>query len=167
MTTTVTATEPSIDLSIPLASIHRGADDLPWISFGPDVESQVAHVKLREGLWVVRSRFRPGAVIQTHRHTGPVFGFTLSGAWHYLEYADQVNRAGSYLYEPAGSTHTLAALPDSDGPADVWFAIYGANINLDADGNVESVVDGALMLSAYLAGCKRLGLPDPPVVIET
>jgi 2,4'-dihydroxyacetophenone dioxygenase len=160
-------TTSTFDLSTPLPSIHRGDDDLPWIQFGPDIASKVAHVRLRDGLWVVRSRFRPGAVIQTHRHTGPVFGFTLSGAWHYLESGDQINRAGSYLFEPAGSTHTLAALPDSDGPADVWFAIYGADINLDADGNVESVVDGALMLSAYLDGCKKLGLAEPPVVIET
>ena len=166
----MTATEqgaPTFDLSMPLPSIHRGDDDLPWVQVGPDIASKVAHVRLRDGLWVVRSRFRPGAVIQTHRHTGPVFGFTLSGAWHYLESADQINRAGSYLFEPAGSTHTLAALADSDGPADVWFAIYGANINLDDAGNVESVVDGALMLSAYLDGCKKLGLAEPPVVIET
>ena len=31
-----------------------------------------------------------------------------------------------------------------DGMTDVWFAIYGANLNLDADGNVEPVVDAGL-----------------------
>jgi 2,4'-dihydroxyacetophenone dioxygenase len=165
--TTTEPTAPAYDLSTPLPTIHRGDDDLPWVRFGPEVESKVAHVKLRDGLWVARSRIQPGAVLQTHRHTGPVFGFTLSGAWHYRESADEINRAGSYLYEPAGSTHTLQVLPDSDGPADVWFAIYGANINLDDDGNIDSVLDGALMLSAYLHGCRKLGIDDPPVVVET
>ena len=42
---------------------------------------------------------------------------------------------GSYLYEPAHSVHTLTVSKDGEG-ADVWFAIYGANVNVDADGNV-------------------------------
>jgi hypothetical protein len=95
-----------------------------------------------------------------------VLGFTLSGAWHYQESAQEINRAGSYLFEPAGSVHTLEVLPDSDGPADVWFAIWGANLNLDAEGNVELVLDGALMLSSYLSLCEQRGLGVPPVVVE-
>ena len=50
-----------------------------------------------------------------------------------------MNRAGSFLYEPAGSVHTLTVLEDD---THVWFQMYGANLNLDADGNVESVFDG-------------------------
>lgn len=164
--TTAERAAPALDLSTALPTIHRGDEELPWVRFGPDVESKLVHVRLRDGLWVARSRFQPGCVLQTHRHTGPVFGFTLSGAWHYRESAAEVNRAGSYLFEPAGSVHTLEVLPDSDGPADVWFAIYGANLNLDAAGNVESVQDGALMLAGYLRACKAMGIDNPPVVIE-
>ena len=51
-----------------------------------------------------------------------------------------MNRAGSFLYEPAGSVHTLQCIEDD---THVWFQMYGANLNLDADGNIESVVDGA------------------------
>jgi quercetin dioxygenase-like cupin family protein len=152
--------------TLPLA-LHVGADDLPFVDIGNGNLLKVIQVDVAEGLWIVENVFQANFEVQTHRHTGPVFGFTLSGAWHYRESADQINRAGSYLYEPAGSTHTLQVLPDSDGPADVWFAIYGANINLDADGNIDSVLDGALMLAAYLNGCKKHGLDTPPVVIET
>jgi 2,4'-dihydroxyacetophenone dioxygenase len=168
MTRTVTGAQPvpTLDRPTPPPTIHRGEDELPWAQMTPDIETKVAHVRHSEGLWVVRSRMQPGCVIQTHRHTGPVLGFTMAGAWHYLESADQVNRPGSYLFEPAGSVHTLAVLPDSDGPADVWFAIYGANLNLDAEGNVESVLDGATMLAAYLQGCAAQGLSTPPVVVE-
>ena len=63
-------------------------------------------------------------------------GYTTSGAWKYKEY-DYVNRAGSFLYEPAGSVHTLQCIEDDTR---VWFQMYGANLNLDDDGNVESVV---------------------------
>jgi len=149
-----------------LFATHRGDDALPWVGFGNDVETKVVHVRRSEGLWVVRSRMRPGCVLQTHRHTGPVLGFTLSGAWHYRESAQEVNRAGSYLFEPAGSVHTLEVLADSDGPADVWFAIWGANLNLDEAGNVESVLDGDLMLASYLKLCKDQSLGVPPVVVE-
>ena len=46
-------------------------------------------------------------------------------------------------------------MPDeNDGLTDVWFAIYGANLNLDADGNVESVVDAGLVRDSYFALCE-------------
>ena len=47
---------------------------------------------------------------------------------------------------------------------DVWFAIYGANLNLDADGNVELVIDAQLVLDFYLGLCAAQGVTDPPVI---
>ena len=47
----------------------------------------------------------------------------------------------------------------------MWFQMYGANLNLDADGNVESVVDGALTLAAYYMLCEAEGLPRPTVLV--
>ena len=149
----------------PVPTIHRADDDLPWVTLAPGVESKVAHVRLSEGLWVVRSRLQPGYVAQTHRHTGPVHGITFSGAWYYEESAHEVNRAGSYLFEPAGSVHTLTVAADAPEPADVWFAIWGANLNLDAAGEVESVTDAATILAAYRYMCRSAGLADPPVVV--
>ncbi len=32
---------------------------------------------------------------------------------------------------------------------DVWFAIRGANLNLDEEGNVESVLDAGAVLQIY------------------
>ena len=103
--------------------------------------------------------------MQTHKHTGPVFAYTETGAWRYLE-SDFVNTAGSYLYEPAGSVHTLVVPDDNTEPTDVFFAIHGANLNLDADGNVESVYDAGSILQAYLLLCEAQGLPRPPVVLD-
>jgi hypothetical protein len=48
---------------------------------------------------------------------------------------------------------------------DVWFAIYGANLNLDANGNVEAVIDAGLVHQFYLAACREKGLGEPPVIV--
>jgi hypothetical protein len=44
--------------------------------------------------------------------------------------------------------------------------MYGANLNLDADGNVESVTDGASALAAYYALCEAAGIPRPNVLVD-
>jgi hypothetical protein len=88
---------------------------------------------------------------------------TLSGQWKYLEYPE-VNRAGSYLYEPAGSIHTLHVPEDTEGITEVWFAIFGANLNLDADGNVEMVIDAGLIYEIYTAMAEAQGYTDLPII---
>jgi 2,4'-dihydroxyacetophenone dioxygenase len=74
-----------------------------------------------------------------------------------------VNRAGSFLYEPAGSVHTLTCV---EADTHVWFHMYGANLNLDADGNVESITDGAGTLAAYYLLCEAQGFPRPNVLTD-
>jgi len=143
-------------------AVHIGADDLPWVDIGDGSKLKVLQVKATEGLWIVQNVFQAGYTVPTHRHTGPVWGYTISGAWHYKEY-DDVNRAGSFLYEPAGSVHTLECIEDDTC---VWFQMYGANLNLDAEGNVESVFDGPGTLAAYYALCEAAGLPRPNVLTE-
>ena len=146
----------------PPNAVHIGADDLPWVDIGPGAKLKVLQVRVREGLWVVANIFPAGYAVQTHRHTGPVWGYTVAGAWKYREY-DYINRAGSFLYEPAGSVHTLECVEDETM---VWFHMYGANLNLDSDGNVESVTDGAGTLAAYYMLCEAAGLPRPNVLTE-
>ena len=145
--------------AIPKA-LHVGEADLPFVDFGDGSSMQVLQIDVEGGLWVVRTRFQPGYQVQTHKHTGEVYAFTLSGSWKYLEYPE-VNTAGSYLYEPAGSTHTLMVPASNQGVTDVFFAIFGANENLDNDGNVTSVWDAAFINMAYRALCEAQGYPAP------
>lgn len=147
---------------VPLA-LHRGEDDLPFVDLGDGSLLQLLQCDVEAGLWVIRTRFQPGYEVQTHKHTGEVFAFTLAGKWKYREYPE-VNTAGSYLFEPAGSVHTLFVPEDSEEGADVWFAIRGANLNLDADGNVEMVIDAALIRDVYLGLCEAQGLDRPDVI---
>ncbi len=142
-------------------AVHRGADELPFVEIGGGNKLKVIQVDHGLGLWIVENIFQPGYVVQTHRHTGPVYGYTTSGTWHYQEYT-YVNRAGSFLYEPAGSVHTLECLePDTQ----VWFQMYGANLNLDADGGIESVFDGPGTLEVYLALAEAEGFARPNVLV--
>jgi len=147
--------------SEPTEAVHRGAADIPWAEMGGGNKLKVLQVNEREGLWIVENVFMAGFEVQTHRHTGPVWGYTVSGAWKYKEY-DYVNRAGSFLWEPAGSVHTLQCIEDN---TQVWFHMYGVNLNLDSNGNVESVTDGASSLRGYLAMCAAQGLGVPPVIV--
>src|SRR5947209_12345819 len=143
-------------------AVHIGADELPFVDMGDGSKLKVIQVKEREGLWIVEIIFRAGYEVQRHRHTGPVYAYTTSGGWKYKEY-DYVNRAGSFLYEPAGSVHTLQCIEDDTR---VWFQIYGANLNLDENDNVVSVYDGALTLAAYYALCEAEGHARPNVLVD-
>ena len=143
-------------------AIHVGADDLPFVDIGDGSLLKVLQVKIGEGLWIIENVFQAGFEVQAHRHTGPVWGYTKSGAWKYKEY-DYVNRAGSFLYEPAGSVHTLQCIEDDTR---VWFHMYGSNLNLDDAGQVVSVVDAQVTLDAYLALAEAQGLGRPAVIVE-
>ena len=143
-------------------AVHIGKDDLPFVEIGDGNKLKVLQVKHGEGLWIVENIFQAGYEVPTHRHTGPVWGFTVSGAWKYREY-DYVNRAGSYLYEPAGSVHTLQCVEDD---TQVWFHMTGVNINLDENGDVASISDGAGTLQAYIALCEAQGFGRPDVIVE-
>jgi 2,4'-dihydroxyacetophenone dioxygenase len=142
-------------------AVHIGIDDLPFVEIGDGNKLKVIQVDERQGLWIVENIFQSGFAVQTHKHTGPVYGYTTSGAWKYKEY-EYVNRAGSFLFEPAGSIHTLTCV---ENDTRVWFQMYGANLNLDDDGNIDSVSDGAGTLAAYYALCEAQGLPRPNVVV--
>ncbi len=149
-------------IALPLA-LHRGENDLPFVPYQERATFQLLQVDIDSGLWVVRLRAEPDVTIQRHRHTGEVFAFTLQGAWKYLEYPE-INVAGSYLFEPAGSIHTLHVPKTNTVVTDVRFAIRGANLNLDDSGGVESVTDAGTVLDLYLAGCRQAGYARPDVI---
>ena len=157
----MSTTEHPTDQQLPTA-VHRGADELPFVDIGDGSKLKVIQVDAAQELWIVENVFQAGYVVQRHRHTGPVYAYTTSGAWRYQEYPE-INRAGSFLFEPTGSVHTLECLEDG---THVWFHMYGQNLNLDADGEVESVLDGPGTLEAYYALAEAEGHPRPAVLVS-
>ncbi|MBL8550535.1 MAG: 2,4'-dihydroxyacetophenone dioxygenase family protein [Hyphomonadaceae bacterium] len=144
-------------------ALHRAMSDLPFVTIAEGAELQLLQVDIEAGLWVIRTRLQPGLTLKRHRHTGEVFAFTIAGVWKYLEYPE-VNRRGSYLFEPAGSVHTLHTPSDNTETTDVWFAIRGANLELDAQGAVETVIDAGTALAIYRELCRGAGHPEPAVI---
>ncbi|MEM6583746.1 MAG: 2,4'-dihydroxyacetophenone dioxygenase family protein [Pseudomonadota bacterium] len=144
------AIAPSVVPAASKGATHVGADSrLPYVDLGDGSALQLLQVDLNTGLWISRVRFQPGCTIDTHYHTGCVYAVTLEGSWYYKEYPDERNHPGSYLFEPAGSVHTLTVDQNAVVPALVWFAVEGANVNLTAEGVVSSIVDAATVLSVY------------------
>lgn len=141
-------------------------EDLPYVDLPDGSKLQLLQVDLNQNLWIVRNVFKPGFCIDTHYHTGPVFAVTLQGEWFYKEYPDKVNKAGSYLYEPAHSLHTLTVAEDATEDAIVWFAIFGSNINVDDEGNVISILDSKTILKGYRALCELAEVNCDRVIVH-
>lgn len=146
-------------------TLHVGENDLPYLDAGDGSALQLLHVDLNAGLWISKVRMRSGYRVVKHFHTGSVFAVTLQGRWYYAESPEAMNAPGSYLFEPAGSVHTLCVPEDQEGDTVVWFAVNGANINLDADGKVVSVVDARFAHDGYTAWCKALGHDTSKLVV--
>lgn len=144
---------------------HIGFDELPFVEVAPGVEVQVLHVDLKQGLWIVRNRFQPGAKIAKHYHTGPVLAVTLRGEWYYEEYPEERNSAGSYLFEPAASVHTLTIPKDQKGPTEVWFAIYGCNVDMNEKDEVLQIIDANTMLKGYRLLCEAAGKSTKAMIV--
>lgn len=144
-------------------SFHRSESDLPFVTFAEGILFQLLQVDIENGFWVVRVKFDPGVTIPKHKHTGQVFAHTISGSWKYLEYPE-VNTKGSYLYEPAGATHTLHVLADNKEVTDVVFVVHGANLDMDEEDNIVNVLDAAAVKEFYLAQCQEEGHGKPDFI---
>lgn len=159
------AARPIIPAESDQDTMHVGADDLPWLEAGDGSAIQLLHVDLTQGLWISKSRIPPGHRVTKHYHTGLVFAVTLQGQWFYAETPEAVNAPGSYLFEPAGSLHTLCTPEGRDGDTIAWFAIYGANINLDDEGKIVSVFDARAVLEIYRGYCEALELDHSKLIV--
>lgn len=142
-------------------AIHRADGELPWVDAGGGNLLRVIQVSRHHGIYILENILKGDLEVPPHRHSGPVWAFTQSGSWTYKE-GDFVARAGSFLFEPAGSLHTLQCLEDDTR---VWFQVQGAILPVDADGNVEAVMDAGTMLDMYRRLCKEQGHPEPNVII--
>ncbi len=168
--TLMTAPAPattSTGAPLPLVALPQGelltinANDIPLVrdALGDGVHFQPLRLDIENGEWVVLATFAPGARIPLHYHTGTVDAWTMSGSWHYKQYADQPQTAGSYLFEPGSSVHTLECPESNTEDTVVLFRVSGANVNFSDDGQFHSILDAALIchLTGQLAEAQQLG----------
>ena len=124
----------------------------------PGVDIHPLFLDPENGLWVIRASFAPGVTLPMHFHTGTVHFYTLSGCWHYLEYPEDKQTAGCYLYEPGGSIHTFHTPEENEGPTEGIMVVAGANVNFDADGNYVNIMDAGWIEQAVLAAAEAQGM---------
>jgi len=163
MTTSTGALLPLVALPQgELLSVNEANIPLINDALGEGVHFKPLRLDLEAGVWVVLAVIAPGRSLPLHYHTGIAEGYTLAGSWHYLEYPDQLQTAGSYLYEPAGSVHTFVC-PESNTEDTVLFIrVEGGNVNFTEDGRFESILDAVTIrhLTATLADEQGLGAVD-------
>lgn len=157
----------TIGAPLPLVALPQrelltvNAKDIPLVrnAMGDGVHFQPLRLDIENSEWVVLATFAPGARIPLHYHTGAVDAWTISGCWRYQEYADQPQTAGSYLYEPASSVHTLECPESNTEDTVVLFRVSGANVNFTDDGQFHSILDAALIcqLTGVMAEQQALG----------
>jgi 2,4'-dihydroxyacetophenone dioxygenase len=146
-------------------ALHVGTDDLPYAEdFGGNegLRLKVLMADVEAGLFVVRIEFAPGVQLPTHLHTGAVHAYTIAGEWSYLEYRESPpNQAGSYLYEPAGSRHTLKVADHNTTPTDAVFVVHGAMVIYDSTDQITAVLDAASHKRDYVALLREQEKPIP------
>ena len=81
----------------------------------------------------------------------------------YVEH-EYVNRAGSYLYEPVGSVHTLYVPEENEGLSEVLSIVYGDIEYLDEDGEVLYMSNWKRTMADYFEGCEAAGIPRPNIM---
>lgn len=148
-------------------ALHVATNERPFAdNFGMEgVSLQLIQADVEASTFTVRIRFAPGVQLPPHHHTGLVFAYTLSGEWYYLEYQDSTkNRAGSYMYEPPGSLHTLKISDHNEELTDVIFVIQGAMLILDDEGRVIQVLDAASHIKDWSDALKEQGKPVPEII---
>lgn len=138
-------------------------DDLPWAELAPGIEMKVLRTGAGTDRYTLMNRFAPGTVLPKHYHHGEVHAFTIEGTWGYLEY-DWTASAGDYIYEPAGSIHTLAVPEGSPGPATVQFVIEQGLDFLDDDGNAFHVENAETITQLYVDTLAAAGIERPAIL---
>jgi quercetin dioxygenase-like cupin family protein len=106
-------------------------DERVWVPQAPNVWFRPLMLNTVAGQWCNLLRVRKAGILSRHRHPAPVHGYVVKGAWRYLEH-NWVARAGDYVFEPPGETHTLYVDEDVDEMI-TFFNISGCMYYVDAD----------------------------------
>ena len=131
-------------------------DDRVWMPLADGVWARPMLFNTVQGSWVTMLKAETAGVVSRHRHPAPVTGYTLDGAWGYLEH-DWTARAGSFLFEPAGETHTLVVDPEV-GHMKCLFHNFGPLIYVDSEGKQVGYDDVFTRLDRFKAHYEANGL---------
>jgi quercetin dioxygenase-like cupin family protein len=139
-------------------TLYRSAADVPAVPFTPyseDVKIKLLRADPVTGQMCVILSAPGGTGLGVHKHYGSVILYTIRGAWRYLEH-DWIARAGDFVYEPAGSSHTFQV--EAGETTEAFIIVEGALQFLDDEGNSLAIEDWHSMYERYLAYCEEEGI---------
>jgi 2,4'-dihydroxyacetophenone dioxygenase len=126
---------------------------MAWIPTGPG--KSFRPLRFEADGWSEIMRLEPGAVVGSHRHTGDVHAYNLSGRRKIIS-TGEVVPAGGYVYEPPGNADTWGT--EGDEVCLVHIKITGAVEYLDEHGQVTGQADAASQRATYLDWCAQQGV---------
>ena len=113
------------------AKIAEG-DERLWVPFNDTVFSKPVWISPERNMWADVLMAKKAAIVSRHYHPCPIWAYTISGKWAYLEH-DWTATAGDFVFEAPGESHTLVAYDHPD-PMKVFFVVTGPLMWLDEDG---------------------------------
>lgn len=131
-------------------------DPRVWVPLGEHVAARPLQFNVTLGQYTHVLRVTKAGVIARHRHSGTVHAWVFKGRWHYLEH-DWMAEAGSYVFEPAGETHTLV-VPEGCTEMLTLFQVTGSLIYVDPDGRATGYDDVFTRLDKARAHYAAVGL---------
>lgn len=146
----------TVEWSLPeIVETIDAVDERLWIPAAmPGVYMRPLLFDVSHGAWTNLVRLRSEGIISRHRHPGPVHGFVIKGEWRYAG-KDWIASPNTFIYEPAGDTHTLIALP---GESQTLFNIQGALIEIDDNDDVIGFADVFTRIEQAASHFKAVGL---------
>lgn len=124
-------------------------DTLDWIDFPmPGTTFKPLHLDDNAGRATFLLRVPAGGYTEPHRHLSSVEAYVVQGGFSYP--GEGTVKAGDYVWEPGGVTHT----PGSDGDEDLilFVVAHGPVVGVNADGSPGGVIDNDLIYEFAKAG---------------
>lgn len=138
---------------------HTQEDDPRlWVPRGDNVWFRPLLFNVVQGSWVNLTRAERGGIISRHRHPAPVTGYTLDGEWGYIEH-EWTARPGTFIFEPAGETHTLIVKPEP-GHMLTLFHNFGPLLMVDEQGRQTGYEDVFTRIERVRDHYRSVGLGD-------
>lgn len=134
------------------------SDSRVWVPLSESVFARPLQFNVTLGQYTHVLRVTKAGVIARHRHGGTVHAWVIKGRWHYLEH-DWIAEEGSYIFEPAGETHTLV-VPEGCNEMITLFQVTGSLVYVDPQGNATGYDDVFTRLEKARAHYASVGLGE-------
>jgi len=138
-----------------MSKIAEG-DERYWVPITDTVSSKPVWISPQRNMWAdILLATEPG-LVNRHYHPHPIWAYTVSGKWGYLEH-DWTATAGDFIYESPGEGHTLVSYEHAD-PMKVFFVVTGPLIWLDDHGQAAGYYDVHDYIAAARAHYDKVGI---------